>query len=191
MINFLRLKHWQLFFLLVGIPLILSFISIGALITGMITVIFYVFPILVLVMGCFFGWLYTVGANLYKILPQFVSMNFTRFKIFLIIPALYFVLTNIFMFILVSKRLFAHGEIPNLGFIGFIIPLHLFAMFCIFYCLYFIAKALKVVEWQKPVTFSDFAGDFLLIWFYPIGIWIIQPRINKIFGSNNVERMSY
>ena len=45
------------------------------------------------------------------------------------------------------------------------------------------AKALKTVEWQKPVTFSDFAGEFFLIWFFPIGIWIIQPRINKLFDA--------
>jgi len=56
-------------------------------------------------------------------------------------------------------------------------------MFCIFYSLYFIAKELKSVELQKPVTFSDFAGEFFLLWFFPIGIWIIQPRINKIFES--------
>jgi hypothetical protein len=56
-------------------------------------------------------------------------------------------------------------------------------MFFIFYSLYFIAKELKSVELQKPVTFSDFAGEFFLLWFFPIGIWIIQPRINKIFES--------
>jgi hypothetical protein len=38
--------------------------------------------------------------------------------------------------------------------------------------------------WQKPVTFSDFAGEFFLIWFFPVGIWIIQPRINKLFDTN-------
>jgi hypothetical protein len=50
-----------------------------------------------------------------------------------------------------------------------------------FYCLYFNAKVLKAVELQKPVTFSEFAGEFFLIWFFPIGIWIIQPRLNKLF----------
>jgi len=50
-----------------------------------------------------------------------------------------------------------------------------------FYCLYFNAKALKTAELQKPLTFSDFAGEFFLLWFFPIGIWILQPRINKLF----------
>jgi hypothetical protein len=61
-----------------------------------------------------------------------------------------------------------------------IFPLHLFSMFCIFYCLYFVSKTFKTVELQRETTFSDFAGDFFLIWFYPIGIWIVQPKINKM-----------
>jgi hypothetical protein len=53
-------------------------------------------------------------------------------------------------------------------------------MFCIFYTLYFVAKTFKTVELQREVKFSDFAGEFFMIWFYPIGIWIIQPKINKM-----------
>jgi hypothetical protein len=30
----------------------------------------------------------------------------------------------------------------------------------------------------------DFAGVFFLIWFFTVGVWIIQQRINKIFGSS-------
>jgi hypothetical protein len=56
-------------------------------------------------------------------------------------------------------------------------------MFCIFYCFYFTAKVLKTVELQKPVTFNDYAGEFFLIWFFPIGIWFIQPRINRLFNG--------
>jgi hypothetical protein len=56
-------------------------------------------------------------------------------------------------------------------------------MFCIFYALYFNAKALKAVEWQKKVTLSDYVGDFFLIWFFPIGLWFIQPRINNIVNK--------
>ena len=61
----------------------------------------------------------------------------------------------------------------------FIIPAHLFSMFCIFFMLYKAAKTIKTVELQKKVTFSDFAGEFFLMWFFPLGIWIVQPKINK------------
>jgi hypothetical protein len=29
----------------------------------------------------------------------------------------------------------------------------------------------------------DFAGEFFLLWFYPVGIWIVQPKINKMVES--------
>jgi hypothetical protein len=62
-----------------------------------------------------------------------------------------------------------------------IIPFHLFAVFCALYSLWFIAKCLKSVELQQAVAFSDYILEIVLIWFLPIGIWFIQPRINAIF----------
>ena len=68
----------------------------------------------------------------------------------------------------------------NPAIFALIIPFHLFAMFCIFYCLYFVSKVFKTVELQRKVAFSDFAGEFFMIWFFIVGIWIIQPKINKM-----------
>ena len=50
---------------------------------------------------------------------------------------------------------------------------------------YFVAKTYKTVELQRQVSFSDFAGEFFMIWFYPIGIWIIQPKLNKIIENES------
>ena len=69
------------------------------------------------------------------------------------------------------------------GLVGIIVPLHLFSMFCIFYCLYFVAKTFKTVELQREVSFSDFAGEFFMIWFFLIGIWIVQPKVNKMIEN--------
>jgi hypothetical protein len=30
------------------------------------------------------------------------------------------------------------------------------------------------------VKFKDFVGEFFLVWFFPIGVWILQPTINKL-----------
>ena len=110
-----------------------------------------------------------------------VNMNLKKFKLFLLIPVTYMLFLSIYMSSMFSNVL--TGQEPNPAIFGLIVPIHLFSMFCIFYCLYFIAKELKAVEWQKPVSFSDFAGEFFLIWFFPFGIWIIQPRINKLFET--------
>lgn len=67
--------------------------------------------------------------------------------------------------------------------IALILLFHLFAMFCIFYGLYFVSKSLVLAETGKPASFYDYAGPFFLIWFFPIGIWFTQPRINRLFAE--------
>jgi len=68
MTKFLTLKHWQLFILLVGIPLIVEFIMFGfAFSSRDMRVFFYFFPVLmILSLGLFFSWFYSLGANLFK-----------------------------------------------------------------------------------------------------------------------------
>jgi hypothetical protein len=183
MTKLLTLKHWQLFALLIGIPIIFQIITIGSIISMRIPrLIFPLFPVvMILFIGLFFGWFYALGTHLYKKLPATEKMNLTRFKVFLFIPVAYMTFLSIFIFGLFSNIL--SGIKPNPGVFALIIPLHLFSMFCIFYCLYFNAKALKAVEWQRSVKFEDYIGEFFLIWFFPIGIWIIQPRINRLFET--------
>jgi hypothetical protein len=63
------------------------------------------------------------------------------------------------------------------------IPLQFLTLFSNFYSIYFIAKALKMVDRQKQCVFSEFAEEFFLIFFFPFGIWKIQPKINKLFEN--------
>jgi hypothetical protein len=39
------------------------------------------------------------------------------------------------------------------------------------------------------VKFRDFAGEFFLVWFYPVGVWIIQPKINKMIEVSQQEQL--
>lgn len=136
------------------------------------------FPVLmILCTGSFFAWFYSLGTNLFKRLPVTEKMSLTRFRLFLFIPLVYMLFLMLFIFF----DAFRGAELGP-GIFALIIPLHLFSMFCMFYCLYFNAKVLKAVELQRPVTFNDYAGEFFLLWFFPIGVWFIQPRINRLFN---------
>lgn len=184
MIKFLKLKHWQLFVLLFGVSFILQIITFSSIaITNNPKILAYIFPITTIIfLGLFLSWFYSMGVNFHKKLPKTVNMNLKKFKIFLIIPMVYIFFLSIYQTQMISKTI--SNEQPNPTAFALIIPIHLFSMFCIFYCMYFIAKEFKSIELQKPVTFSDFVGEFFLLWFFPIGIWILQPRINKIFESD-------
>jgi hypothetical protein len=191
MINiFLQAKHWQLFLLTFGIPIILQFITIGNMFTNFDSnknfdsnymfnyLILYQILILIL-MGVFFGWFWSVAIGLQRIIPVEIKLNTNRFKMFLL-----FLLFYIIFFVVFFISTIASSR-PNPMIIVIIMPFHLFSMFCIVYCLYFVAKTFKTAELQQKVTFKDFAGEFFMIWFYPVGIWIIQPKINQLFNDKN------
>jgi uncharacterized RDD family membrane protein YckC len=44
-----------------------------------------------------------------------------------------------------------------------------------------VSKNLVLAETSKPASFYDYAGPFFLIWFFPIGVWFTQPRINRLY----------
>lgn len=198
--RFLRAKHWHLFLLTFGVPMIFQFIMMGTMIASIgnggapnpsiFINAFALFPVLMIIFaGTFFGWFWAIAIGLQDKIPATVKMKTGKFKVFFFIPITYMLLISIGIGITMSglPGMITSGEEPNAGFVlgsmAVIFPLHLFSMFCIFYCLYFVSKTFKTVELQRETTFSDFAGEFFLIWFYPIGIWIIQPKINKMVDS--------
>lgn len=50
-----------------------------------------------------------------------------------------------------------------------------------FYLLYFVAKGLVTIETGKEAFFSDYFGVFMLFWFFPIGVWFLQPKMNRLY----------
>ena len=195
MINkFLKAKHWVLFLLTFGIPMVFQFVMVGLMLSNLFTSQnsdFFdpfdrmkFFPLVMLVfMAVLYGWFWSIAIGLQKKVPENVKMKVKKFKFFFVFPMVYFLLFMGFFFSSINS-LFEQNIESHFGIIGglfvFIIPLHLFAMFCIFYIFYFVAKTFKTVELQREVTFGDFAGEFFLLIFYPIGVWIIQPKINKM-----------
>lgn len=157
--------------------------------------VFAILPVLMvvyLVVTCLLlCWFYSMGVNLYKRLPPAVSMPIGTFKAFIIIllcqwfvmmPAgIYFmhIMPTIFNNPHPETVIFRYMFIPIL-----LMPLQLFCAFCMFYCFYFIAKCLKAVEKQKDVTVGDYIGEFFLLWFWFVGVWLIQPKINKLFAED-------
>ena len=53
--------------------------------------------------------------------------------------------------------------------------------------IYFVSKSLVLAETGRPALFYDYAGPFFLVWFFPIGVWIVQPRINRLYERKLAE----
>ncbi|NMM47805.1 hypothetical protein [Marinigracilibium pacificum] len=196
---FLRAKHWQIFVLSYGLPILCQMILMSSLFITVskgnfsdptqIFEYFIYYPIIILISsGVIFGWNWSISVGLQKFLPDNVTLKVSRFKILYFIPLIYFIIFIIGFIYLFNYMLHSPNETPDPSsfIIGFstIFPIHLFSMFCIFYCLYFCAKTIKCIELQREVKFSDFVGEFFLLWFFPIGVWILQPKINEIISTN-------
>jgi uncharacterized membrane protein YagU involved in acid resistance len=114
-------------------------------------------------------WIWSIGTKLYPNSDTENKLVLYLFKVSVLFPLVY-VVYGIY-------RMIAIGDV--------IMPLHLAAMFCSLYAMIFAAKSLKSSELNKRATISEYLGDFFLIWFFPIGVWILQPRIHKIIEKQN------
>ena len=188
--KFLKAKHWQLFLLGFVIPVLVQFLFMGIMMFTVFTnveqnpeILTYFFPLILIISLLFmlvlYGWFWSIAVGLDRFIPDDLKLNVKRFKIFLIIPIVYILLFSVLVGVGISGMIDS-GEPINPVYMVLILPLHLFSMFCMIYCLYFVAKTIKTAELKKKVRFGEFAGEFVLLWFFPIGIWIIQPRINKL-----------
>lgn len=194
--EFLKAKHWQLFLLLVGLPMVAQFFLLTSFVasmtsggfpdTSIVSPTFFAFPLLAaLALGVMFGWLWSVAIGLQPKIPSHISMKVPKFKVHFFIPLVY-TFTLLVGMTIFMRLPFTPEESDSQFNSGFdslfmliIIP-HLLSMYCLFYCLYFTAKTMMTAELQRETSFSDFAGEFFLFWFHPIGVWVIQPRINKM-----------
>jgi len=163
---FLRAKHWQIFILVLGVYFVGMF-SKGGLVAGLVMTLS--------ALG-FFLWFSSMGSFFNSIVQPELRMKSAFFRVALIFPPCYFV-----FFI-------ATFENSSPGSLGVILPLHVFAMVCMFYLLYFVSKSLVLAETSKPASFYDYAGPFFLLWFFPVGVWIVQPRVNRLYSTQRTPK---
>jgi hypothetical protein len=123
---------------------------------------------------CVVFWLGAMGSFLNSIVKPELQMDERFFRFSLVYPVIYM---PIFFPLLLSDILLSKN---------FIWPLHLACMACLFYLLYFVSRCFGLVEKEKPVSFYDYAGPFFLLWFFPLGIWIIQPKVNRLYAERNI-----
>ena len=173
---FLRARHWQIFILIfatyvAGAWAIVRSIDVRgqASLFNKYDVVFFLLN--ALAMCIFLAWCWAMGSLLNSVASTGLRLEMRFFRFALIYPALY-----LFFFA-------AAFESNKLVLILLTFPLHFFAMFCLFYNFYFVSKSLVTVETGTPALFSNYAGPFFLLWFFPVGIWIIQPRINRLYAA--------
>ncbi len=190
---FTHLKAWQLFLLMVAIPLVVQFTAMrmvmGTLdsestpedafqlfqqLWGTLSGLMAIFMLIIL------GWFWSCGIELNRRIDPSNRKKTTLFKTAVIFPLIYM---PFFMVV------FSPGPHPpdSFGFTGIITLLHMFSMFCMFYLLYFVSWSLATVLNQSGQKVRNHSVYFFALWFYPVGIWLVQPKINKIVRDEIAE----
>jgi|SRR5690606_10071098 hypothetical protein len=170
----LRAKHWQLFLLTWGVPIAINLFAYSP----EMWVKMFPLMMIVFIIGIF-GWIWAIATELHKMLPDTVKLNVRGFKTIFSVPIVYTVALTGWMIYRFYFRF--HDANTSLGWIiGVAAFLHLASMICILVGLRFAAQTLRSVELGRLARFSDYAVEFFLIWFSPVGFWILQPRINRL-----------
>ncbi len=185
-----RLRAWQVFILLV-LPMIVSqFYLLSSMPIPTVAsstshapsmeefeVLFKRTMLLsLLMMVLLLGWLLSIGLAANRRVESNIRLN-TRLAIGCAIYAVGYI---------ALARYFAPIPGPSSSggvSMGLFVLLHFVAMFAIFYVLAFSARNLIMAERQSTVSFFDYSGPFFLMWFFPIGVWFVQPRVNRLIAD--------
>jgi len=203
---FLNAKHWQIFIPIFILPFGFQFIFMGSIMPSpnfdgqppempdmQVFQNFLQWLPLLIAASTFiqFGWIWSVASGLKEMVPGEAKLKYKRFQWLFAIPAVYiallvaalaYFLSTLMPDLLANKFNPSEEEIGSFVAIFFgVFFLHLLAIGCIFYCIWHVAKSIKCAEVQRDVRGSELAGYFFLTWLLPVGIWFLQPVINKLY----------
>jgi hypothetical protein len=176
MIAIVKAKHWQIFVTLFGLQMIAQQIAfVSFLKNGSVNEIF-IRIVIIIIYVLMLGWLLLTGIALNKRLHPSKKLNF---YIPTIAGLLILGITSWLLFSIPSDQMF-----KILSF-GVMVGIMLFIVACLVTCCSYTAKALKLNETQEEIDINDYFNYVLGFLFWPIGVWFVQPRINKLFAAEN------
>jgi hypothetical protein len=172
----LRLKAWKLFLILfasIFASIIVETIklNIGGLNSAQLAALFNIIGLII-----FFLWLMLLGLQINKI--KEIPYHFSN--LLLVLATISATSTYIEMNLQVLLK--EYDFIPF--YIGFI--LMPFTIWGLIYIFSRIPKSLNSIENKRIVKSSEYLKDSLLLFIFPIGVWFIQPRINKIAKEEKI-----
>ncbi|WP_114778631.1 hypothetical protein [Botryobacter ruber] len=161
----LKAKHWQIFIFLI----LLSFIGNISIDDSSILETIFAIPFLVAIVS----FPMILGNELYEFVPENIKLNYNLFLI-----------NGVIILIIVGVAL-AFGDGQHYEFNGFAaLPIY-YVIFAYLNVHAFPMKELKSIELGREAKLGEYAGDLVLLLIWPIGIWYIQPRINKLINERD------
>ena len=111
-------------------------------------------------------WMYSIGIELNKKNQKSSGIDKILLNILVGYPTIY----------LISAWILIFSGNMNMD---SILPFHFGAMFCIFLLMILTSRTIIKFEKEENLKESSGIGLFFGIWYYFIGIWYIQPKLNE------------
>lgn len=177
----LTAKHWQIFGILILFPILtasLIYNSIPA--EGNQSIKLFIIPItIVFSILCFLIWQWAIVKGIKKI--GMTDLKLSSFYISLILIIVVFIIPLAFTsYAIIGNENEVNAYFVSTASLWGIITWGIVEIILLAYTSYFCAKTIKTGETKRRSGFLDSFSLFLLILFFPLGIWTIQPRINNI-----------
>ena len=166
----LRLKHWQVFLVVFAAMILNGFTIEGN--AGLTTVLNVAGGLM------YFSWILLVGHGLYQLTSSRIDVNYKFFLLNSLVCLSGYVVVGV---VFASEGLSLNGVAALPG---------IYVMYAFFYFTMFPGRTLKSIEKGKTAEIGESIGYFILIVFIAIGVWFLQPRINKVvdeWDSKNVS----
>lgn len=125
-------------------------------------------------------WMYKVVMTFNHHLPDNLKMKtgiFNYCVVFLFMYVVYFMMA---VLVLTFPQYTRYLEVPI---VGMIVPAFLVSLGCYVYMSWVTAKILKTMELQRPTVNQEVLREFILIIFMLVGIWNLQPRVNRLYEA--------
>ena len=183
--KFLRAPHWQLFLYSFGFPFLMQLLGTTVAVSNLVSAgspsaawPYYLSSAGSLAIGVvLYGWMWSVGHGLQQRMPR----EFRR-------PTIGFAAVLITLAGLCVASVAYHGDMLLIMdeeraftlLFWTVLPLLVVWMLSHLYCSAYIADLVLTAEQEREPDTHEWLQLSLLIWLFPVGIWIVQPRINRL-----------
>lgn len=118
--------------------------------------------------------MFSVGAWSNRRLPEVRRMNPLPYAAGLAVPLVYLLM---YIFLYIPQLADGAPSRPPL----WLLPMHMLSMVGIFYGLWYTARQLKSLQENQQADFMIFSSTFFLLFIFPLGVWLIQPSVNRLY----------
>lgn len=172
----INLKHWQLF-LIILLPVLVSELiptHLALLRTLLSFISFFTL----------FFWMYSIV----NVLSEEVFNGELQNRKYYLTAYLVFIFAGVAVYILNKYFVLTNDRSINSNdgvLFWFILILCLCSLWSIFYIYYYTARTISLANIKfNPDEGSITTNYFLAFWFYIIGIWFVQPKVNELLSKN-------